>query len=136
MFKTIKNLIIKFYLLSPCLYCFFNYFFGFYLASKSLIFRLFGCGLVWLYDPSGSSMLSNLYYSKEHWEEAKKYPFRSVEYWPGSRDIRAVALLLRDPELDLGALTLPDRRVPGAGEAVDRHRREAHVHGDRLDGPH
>lgn len=42
------------------------------------------------------------YIKKEHWEEAKHFPFRSAEYWPSREEITGVALLLRDPELDLG----------------------------------
>jgi hypothetical protein len=48
------------------------------------------------------AVLVDLYYAREHWDEAKQFPFRSAEYWPGRQEITGVALLLRDPELDLG----------------------------------
>ena len=47
-------------------------------------------------------VLVDLYYSREDWEEARKYPFRSAEYYPNRKEITGVALLTRDPELDLG----------------------------------
>jgi hypothetical protein len=44
-------------------------------------------------------------------EAAKRYPFRSVEYYPNSKQITAIALLSRDPELDMGILTF-GRKAP------------------------
>ena len=47
-------------------------------------------------------VLVDLYYKPEDWDEARKYPYRSAEYYPLRKEITGVALLIRDPELDLG----------------------------------
>lgn len=47
-------------------------------------------------------LLVDEYILKEHTKEAKQFPFRSAEYWPNRKEVTGVALLLRDPELDLG----------------------------------
>lgn len=44
------------------------------------------------------------WHGRDSWDEAKKYPFRSVEYDPRRQDIPAVALLKRPPELALGMM--------------------------------
>lgn len=44
------------------------------------------------------------YYRKEDAEEAKKYPFRSPEFYPTTNEITAIALLVDDPALDMGML--------------------------------
>jgi hypothetical protein len=49
-------------------------------------------------------VMADLYIKVEHWEEAKKYPFRSVEYYAERDEVTGVALLVRDPYLDLGVL--------------------------------
>lgn len=51
-----------------------------------------------------SAVLCNFYVDKKHEEEAKKYPFRSVEFYSETNEITAVALLKRDPDLDMGML--------------------------------
>lgn len=71
-------------------------------------------------------------YSRAEREESKKYPFRSVEFYPGSNRITNVALLKRDPFLDMGVVVYeseaadmpddakpdkPDTKPPGAGAA-------------------
>lgn len=50
------------------------------------------------------ALIADFFYAKDCWETARKYPFRSAEYYPSSKQISGVALLERDPELDLGAL--------------------------------
>lgn len=47
-------------------------------------------------------VLADLYYAKEDWEEAKKFPWRSVDFYPGSKKVTGVALLKRDPFLPMG----------------------------------
>ncbi len=49
--------------------------------------------------------LVDAYYKREHWDEARLYPFRSAEYYPNKREITGVALLVRDPELELGVVS-------------------------------
>lgn len=48
---------------------------------------------------------ASLHYSKDEYDEAKTYPFRSVDYYPSTDEISGVALLRRDPELTLGVTT-------------------------------
>ena len=64
---------------------------------------------------SQPAILADLYYRKEDWNEAKKYPFRSVEYYHRRKEIRGLALLLKDPELDLG-MTLYQQQQNYAGQ--------------------
>lgn len=49
--------------------------------------------------------LVDAYYKREDWDEARLYPFRSAEYYPAKREITGVALLVRDPELELGVVS-------------------------------
>lgn len=42
------------------------------------------------------------YFLPEHYAVAKRFPYRSAEYYPSRKEIRGVALLMRDPQLDLG----------------------------------
>lgn len=49
--------------------------------------------------------LVDAYYKRDDWDEARKYPFRSAEYYPAKREITGVALLVRDPELELGVVS-------------------------------
>jgi hypothetical protein len=58
------------------------------------------------------ALLADLYYRVEDWPEASKYPFRSVEYYPNRGTITGIALLKRDPELDLGALIFERGQEP------------------------
>ncbi len=46
--------------------------------------------------------LRKVYYRKGHFAEAKEYPERSPEFYPGSEEITAVALLRTDPRLKMG----------------------------------
>ena len=50
-------------------------------------------------------LLATFYIRRPDWEEVKTYPFRSAEYYPDNQTITGVALLRRDPELDLGTIT-------------------------------
>lgn len=45
------------------------------------------------------------YYRPRYAAEAEEYPFRSAEYYADQQEITGVALLKRDPELDLGVVT-------------------------------
>lgn len=49
-----------------------------------------------------TALLYTEYVKRERLQERKKYPFRSPEYYPGKKQITGVAILKRDPELDLG----------------------------------
>lgn len=49
-------------------------------------------------------LLADLYIRPEDWERARKYPFRSAEYYPNTGECTGVAMLRRDPMLDLGML--------------------------------
>lgn len=46
---------------------------------------------------------------------AREFPFRSVEFYPGRAEIRATALLKRDPQLDLGLIAF----AQGEGAMAD-----------------
>ncbi|VTS08553.1 nucleotide exchange factor GrpE [Tuwongella immobilis] len=48
------------------------------------------------------AVVADLYYLRDKAERAKRYPYRSVEYYPPTKEIRGVALLMRDPQLDMG----------------------------------
>ena len=48
------------------------------------------------------AVLADHYYRKDAWERARKFPYRSAEYYPSNHEISGVALLVRDPQLDLG----------------------------------
>lgn len=50
-------------------------------------------------------LLHDWYIRNDKLAEARTFPFRSPEYYPQAKDITAVALLRRDPELDLGIVT-------------------------------
>lgn len=50
------------------------------------------------------AILATFYYRRDCWDEARKYPFRSAEFYPGRDEITAISLLKTDPELDLGML--------------------------------
>lgn len=51
------------------------------------------------------AILADYYFFPRYAEEAKKYPYRSAEFYPKSDEITGIALLKRDPQLDLGVLT-------------------------------
>lgn len=50
------------------------------------------------------AILCDQYITNEFWEEAKTYPYRSVEFYRKRGTITGVALLREDPELDLGMI--------------------------------
>ncbi len=50
------------------------------------------------------ALLVNLYYRRDKFDHAKTYPFRSVEYYNQAKEITALALLRKDPDLDMGML--------------------------------
>lgn len=53
---------------------------------------------------------ADAYVKRDCANEVKGRPYRSAEYYPGSKDIRGAALLTRDPRLDLGTVEL--YRIP------------------------
>ena len=54
------------------------------------------------------AILATVYYDRESWEETKKYPFRSVDFYPNSNKVTGVALLKRDPFLPMGIVSYQD----------------------------
>ncbi len=50
-------------------------------------------------------VLGTLYYKREWRPEAKEYPFRSMDFFPPTMAVTGVALLKRDPFLQLGMVT-------------------------------
>jgi hypothetical protein len=50
-------------------------------------------------------VLGTLYYKREWWQEAKEFPFRSMDFFPPTMAVTGVALLKRDPFLQLGMVT-------------------------------
>lgn len=57
------------------------------------------------WGPKGlPGILCDEYIEPRHAAERAKYPFRSPEYYAGRQQIASVALLKRDPELDLGVV--------------------------------
>jgi len=51
------------------------------------------------------------YIRREEWDEAKRFPFRSVDFYPSKGEITGLALLKRDPELDMGMVAYHDGAV-------------------------
>ncbi len=60
------------------------------------------------------ALLVNLYYRRDKFDHAKTYPFRSVEYYNNVKEITSLALLRKDPDLDMGMLLFErgDERGP------------------------
>ena len=54
---------------------------------------------------SEPAILVDQYIRRECLQIARERPFRSAEYYPKTKRITGVALLLRDPQLDLGVVT-------------------------------
>lgn len=48
------------------------------------------------------ALLADCYFRKADYPQVKQYPYRSAEYYPNSHEITGIALLVRDPQLDLG----------------------------------
>jgi len=62
------------------------------------------------FGPSNKpAVLADFYFRPEFYEQAKAYPFRSAEYYPQSKEITGVALLKRDPQLDMGIVQYAGR---------------------------
>lgn len=70
----------------------------------------------WGPDEENVGLLADLYFDRRRYAEAMSYPFRSAEYYPQTGEITGVALLRRDPELDLGLLTYARRGQPERGQ--------------------
>ena len=71
------------------------------------------------------AVLVDNYYFPEHAAAADRLPYRSAEYYPAERVIRGMALLLRDPFLDMGVVT-----YTGGGRAY-----QYAMGGDMADDP-
>lgn len=69
------------------------------------------------WGPGGDKLglLVDIYFDKKAHAEAMGYPFRSAEYYPETGEITGIALLRRDPELDLGVLTYARQGTPERG---------------------
>lgn len=52
------------------------------------------------------AVLGDHYFRKDRWDRAREYRFRSAEYYPRSKRISGVALLKRDPMLNMGMVAL------------------------------
>lgn len=58
------------------------------------------------FGPGGKlALLVDMYIRSDCWDEAKRHPFRSVDFYPQSGKISGVALLTRDAFLPLGAIS-------------------------------
>jgi hypothetical protein len=75
-----------------------------------------------------TAILVDLYYDRRFWHETQNAPYRSAEYYP-DQEITGVALLRRDPQLDLGlilnardgepVLYAADETPPGPGDPTE-----------------
>jgi hypothetical protein len=66
------------------------------------------------FGPSGEiGIIADEWLDPRYGGDRKNYPFRSAEYYDDAEEIRGVALLTRDPYLDLGVVAY-SRSVPGA----------------------
>ncbi len=55
------------------------------------------------FGPEGQlGILCDFYYYPDKADEAKEYPYRSVELYPGTKELAGCALLKRDPKLQMG----------------------------------
>jgi hypothetical protein len=57
-------------------------------------------------------VLVDAYLKRDKLAIARERPFRSAEYYPEAQAIRGVALLLRDPQLDMGIVTYVETKQP------------------------
>jgi hypothetical protein len=74
------------------------------------------------FGPAGeTALLMDLYIRRDMAEEAKRYPFRSSEYYPAAKEITGIALLRRDPKLDLGILAFQRQGQRGIAGPVMFH---------------
>lgn len=82
------------------------------------------------------AVLADLYVLKEHWEEARKYPFRSVDFYPGSNKVTGVALLKRDPFLPMGMIMYQAQKeaVKSKSATLHSHNLRAPNGGIEIDG--
>lgn len=64
------------------------------------------------------AVLADCYYRKDAWERARRFPYRSAEYYPHSGEITGIALLVRDPQLDLGMVAY-EREHPRYSYAME-----------------
>jgi hypothetical protein len=65
------------------------------------------------------ALLCDVYTAKADWDEAKKYPYRSVEYRHRAKVITGVARLKREPWLDVGTLVYDSADGPVTFYAMD-----------------
>lgn len=58
------------------------------------------------FGPTGiPAVMGTVYYKRSDWNEAKKYPFRSMDFYPNTKKVTGIALLKRDPYLPMGMVT-------------------------------
>ncbi len=74
------------------------------------------------------AVLATLYYKKDAWEEAKEFPFRSVDFYPGSNKVTGVALLKRDPFLPMGVISYAaDSEEGGLAKKIGDYWRQSRI---------
>jgi hypothetical protein len=79
-------------------------------------------------------VVGTLYYKREWWPEAKEYPFRSMDFFPPTMAVTGVALLKRDPFLQLGMVTyeqgdgMNEKPAAKRPDDEDEHDRDAQAH--------
>src|SRR5215831_11541110 len=62
------------------------------------------------YGPANElAILADFFVRPDQWDEFTKYPYRSPEYYHDRKEITGIALLVRDPKLDLGMLLFSGR---------------------------
>jgi hypothetical protein len=68
-----------------------------------------------------------LYFKPEHFQAYKDWPYRSPEFYPERDEIRGVALLMTDPELDMGMVAYeseaetPEDETPAGHDEWTKH---------------
>jgi hypothetical protein len=94
------------------------------------------------YGPKGKPCLTaDIYIFRERYEQARDFPFRSVDYLPSVDEVRGVALLKRDPFLNLGVVTYGaqpgERRQsanrPATAEGASRAALQVQQYGGNFD---
>ena len=63
---------------------------------------------------SKPATLVDFWYRRDDWDKAKQYPYRSPEVYLNARQITGVALLKRDPKLDMGMTIYQHGHAPAA----------------------
>ncbi len=79
-------------------------------------------------------VMVDTYLKRDKLAIARERPFRSAEYYPDSKTIRGVALLLRDPQLDMGIVTYVGDEQPYLYAMENIMPDSIHDQPDRTDG--